>query len=146
MAMALFTQKDIDAAVEDEQKRWCEELDFLHTEFGADCSGCDSGDPLDCVEVEIRQAIAIERERMGKGILRLIDDLDGQVTESGYLSYTSPFGQWITKDMVFAATSSGIGGNIPPALTHSATPNHISALLFLYRGSYAGTCTVSRGR
>ena len=56
-------QKDLDAAIDEEQKRWCENLDFLHTEYGADCSGCDSGDPLDCVEVEIRQAIETAKQQ-----------------------------------------------------------------------------------
>jgi hypothetical protein len=46
-----------EAGSEEEAERWSEGLNFLHTEYGADCSGCDSGDPLDCVEVEIGQAI-----------------------------------------------------------------------------------------
>lgn len=40
-----------------EAERWAQRLNWLHTEYGADCSGVDSGDPLDCVEVEIRQVV-----------------------------------------------------------------------------------------
>ena len=43
-------RSDIETAVEEEQSRWCERLDCLHTEYAGDCSGCDSGDPLDCVD------------------------------------------------------------------------------------------------
>ena len=50
--------------VEVTEKRWAERLDFLHTEYGADCSGVDSGDLLDCVESEVRQVInGIEESR-----------------------------------------------------------------------------------
>lgn len=40
-----------------EAERWAKRFDFLHTEYGADCSGCDSADMLDLVEVEVRQVI-----------------------------------------------------------------------------------------
>jgi hypothetical protein len=57
---------------DDEQNRWCERLEWLHTEYGADSSGCDSGDPLDCVEVEIRQAINAARKQAAKECIEMI--------------------------------------------------------------------------
>ncbi len=57
---------------DDEQNRWCERLNWLHQEYCADYSGCDSGDPLDCVEVEIRQAIENARLAVAKGVLETI--------------------------------------------------------------------------
>ena len=58
----------IGIAMEEEANRWSERLDWLHTEYGADCSGCDSGDPLDLVEVEIRQALEAVKVRTAKEI------------------------------------------------------------------------------
>lgn len=53
-----------DAAPEKESERWAERFNFLHTEYGADCSGTDSGDLLDLVEAEVRQALQkVEEER-----------------------------------------------------------------------------------
>jgi hypothetical protein len=49
---------DTETAVNNEAERWAQRLDWLHTEYGSDCSGVDSGDPLDCVELEIRQALS----------------------------------------------------------------------------------------
>jgi len=46
-----------EAGIDAEAIRWCQRLKWLHQEYCADSSGCDSGDPLDCVEVEIKQAI-----------------------------------------------------------------------------------------
>lgn len=40
-----------------EAERWARRFEFVHKEYGADCSGCDSGDLLDCVEVEVRQTL-----------------------------------------------------------------------------------------
>ena len=48
---------DTETVTNEEATRWAQRLDWLHTEYGSDCSGVDSGDPLDCVEVEIRQAL-----------------------------------------------------------------------------------------
>lgn len=79
------------SGAEEEQKRWCEELDFLHTEYGADSSGCDSGDPLDCVEVEIRQAITSARKQVAKEILMVC--LHG-LPEDEYWS-DDKFEQWV---------------------------------------------------
>lgn len=45
------------SATDAEATRWAQRLNWLHTEYGSDSSGVDSGDPLDCVEVEIRQAL-----------------------------------------------------------------------------------------
>lgn len=66
----------VTVGADEEAKRWCEELNFLHTEYGADCSGCDSGDPLDCVEVEIRQVIGkleSDNARLLDAIRRILD-------------------------------------------------------------------------
>ena len=53
-----------DAAPEKESERWAERFNFLHTEYGADCSGTDSGDLLDLVEAEVWQALRkVEAER-----------------------------------------------------------------------------------
>lgn len=50
-----------------------------------------------------------ERERIGVEILQLIDDLEGQVTEYGCLSYSSPQGQWVQKDTIKAAIKEKFG-------------------------------------
>ncbi len=56
-----FAREDKREAVEKaetaEAERWAERLNWLHTKHGADCSGTDSADLLDCVEDEIKQVI-----------------------------------------------------------------------------------------
>lgn len=49
------------SATDEEAERWSERLEWLHTEYGADCLGCDSGDQLGLVEAKIRQAIEAVR-------------------------------------------------------------------------------------
>lgn len=44
---------------EREAERWCERFRFVHENFGVDGSGVDSGDPLDVLDSEIRQAFDI---------------------------------------------------------------------------------------
>lgn len=61
-------EKRRDNVEDEEANRWCERLEWLHTEYGADSSGCDSGDPLDCVEVEIRQAITNAEKKIAREI------------------------------------------------------------------------------
>lgn len=56
MATAALALK-LDGVTEKEAERWATRLNWLHTEYGADCNGCDSGDLLDCVETEMRQVI-----------------------------------------------------------------------------------------
>lgn len=63
-----------DNAEDEEASRWCERLAWLHQEFCADSSGCDSGDPLDCVEVEIRQAINSVQRRTAYECLDILHD------------------------------------------------------------------------
>lgn len=48
---------------QDEIERWGNRLDFVHKEYGTDGSGCDSGDEIDVIESEIRQAINNETNR-----------------------------------------------------------------------------------
>ena len=47
----------VDGIIEEEAERWAERFSFLHTKYGADCSGNESGDLLDCVEDECGQVI-----------------------------------------------------------------------------------------
>ncbi len=55
--LAAHNYEEAVSAQEKEGERWAQRFDWLHTEYEADCSGVDSGDPLDCVEVEMRQVI-----------------------------------------------------------------------------------------
>lgn len=49
----------IEQAVEAEQTRWQDRLDWLHQKYGVDGSGCDSGDPLDLTDAEVHAAITL---------------------------------------------------------------------------------------
>mgnify|MGYP001302903586 CR=1 FL=1 len=53
---------EIEKATATEAERWAERLNWLHTKYGADCSGTDSADLLDCVEDEIKQVINSQSE------------------------------------------------------------------------------------
>lgn len=53
---------EIEKATTAEAERWAERLNWLHTKHGADCSGTDSADLLDCVEDEIKQVINKQSE------------------------------------------------------------------------------------
>lgn len=53
---------EIEKATTTEAERWAERLNWLHTKHGADCSGTDSADLLDCVEDEIKQVINKQSE------------------------------------------------------------------------------------
>ena len=53
---------EIESATINEAERWADRLNWLHTKYGADCSGTDSADLLDCVEDEIEQVINKQSE------------------------------------------------------------------------------------
>ena len=53
---------EIESATINEAERWADRLNWLHTKHGADCSGTDSADLLDCVEDEIKQVINKQSE------------------------------------------------------------------------------------
>lgn len=53
---------EVEKATATEAERWAERLNWLHTKYGADCSGTDSADLLDCVEDEIKQVINSQSE------------------------------------------------------------------------------------
>ena len=53
---------EIEKATTTEAERWADRLNWLHTKHGADCSGTDSADLLDCVEDEIKQVINKQSE------------------------------------------------------------------------------------
>lgn len=55
----------IESAVEAEQNRWQDRLNWLHTEYGADGSGCDSGDPLDLINTEARGVVTRLADLLG---------------------------------------------------------------------------------
>ncbi len=61
----------IETATYEEAERWANRLNWLHTEYGADCSWVDSGDQLDCVEGEIRQALNKQKETFGELVTAL---------------------------------------------------------------------------
>jgi hypothetical protein len=67
-------EKCRETSTDEEANRWCDRLKWLHTEYCADASGCDSGDPLDCVEVEIRQAINSVQRRTAHECLERLHD------------------------------------------------------------------------
>ena len=51
-----FKRVEQEAIEEKEADRWGERLNWIHTKYGVDGSGVDSGDQLDVIESEIRQA------------------------------------------------------------------------------------------
>jgi predicted RNase H-like nuclease (RuvC/YqgF family) len=57
-------KKQLENAAIAEAERWAERLNWLHTEYEADCSGTDSADLLDCVEDEIKQVINGQNEKI----------------------------------------------------------------------------------
>ena len=67
-------EKCRESSGDEEANRWCERLQWLHTEYDADCSGCDSGDTLDLVEVEIRQAIENAQQQAVIGCLEIVEN------------------------------------------------------------------------
>lgn len=56
---ALAAEAERERAEENEQARWQARFEFLHREYGVDGGGCDSGDPLDFTEAEVRASLTL---------------------------------------------------------------------------------------
>lgn len=57
-------QREREKAVEEEQIRWQDRLNWIHLKYGVDGSGCDSGDPLDLTATEVHAlAVLLDDER-----------------------------------------------------------------------------------
>ena len=79
---------EIESATINEAERWADRLNWLHTKYGADCSGTDSADLLDCVEDEIKQVINKQSELIEQ-MREALNVLVASATPSGPLWHGS---------------------------------------------------------
>lgn len=68
-------QQAVEHAVEQEQIRWQDRLNWIHLKYGVDGSGCDSGDPLDLTDTEVH-ALAVLLENAQYDLRQQADEVE----------------------------------------------------------------------
>lgn len=128
---AMTQERDaaIEKAVEEEQIRWQDRLDFVHQKYDIDGSGCDSGDPLDLTCTEMHGlAVLYENEKYDHEHTREErDTLRGQLGQAVHC--LTECKAVLENELAICELNGRSGGVIPDMLTGCVSGGGIQEIL-----------------